>query len=375
MRIEADRDQLLKSIGIAESVISAKSVNIILSNCLFNVSKDNIEIISTDNEIGVRTRMSAVSDSEKSFTVNGKKLASIVKELPQGNIIIDISDSFLLDIKSKNVKGHYSLIGGAKGDFPDLPKADSKDSIEMEQSVLRNMIRKVIYAAATDSIKPVFNGIYFISEEKGKLSAVASDIRRLSMTTLEVDKNIMIAEGIIVPLKTVNEIYRLLTIAGNCSMKIGKSQCFFRIGDTDVISRVIDGQFPNYKQVIPHENKIIVKIKKDSLMESLRRVIIFSREPSYKVVMNFKGDNLKIEAKTPELGEAEEEIAIESSKNENVSVGISAQFMLESLREMDSDTVKVGLTTSMSPVMITPDGVEEYISIIMPIQSKTGGGE
>lgn len=377
MRIEVDKESLLKSINIADSIITSKQVSTILSNCLLNVSKDEITIISTDNEIGIRTKLNAVSDSEDSFTVYGKKLSSILKELPSGGIILDVSKEFLIDIKTEEgkVKGHYTLIGTDSSEFPDIPVYSDEDVVEIEQPVLKEIIRRVVYAAATDTIKPIFNSVFLLSESAGKITAVATDSRRLSMTSMSLSSDFELKAGVIVPLKTINEIFRLLNPSGLCKFFIGKNQCFFQIGETEVISRVVDGSFPNYKQVIPKEQKVKAVVRRESILESLRRAMIFTKEPANKIVMYFKKDYLRIEAKTPDLGEAEEELSIETDGEDEISIGINAQFLIESIREIDSSSVILGITGERSPVTVIPDNEEDFISVIMPIQIKSSSDE
>lgn len=375
MKIEVDREMLLRGITIADSIISSRTISTILSNCLLNISEYGIEIISTDNEIGIKTQVPAKSDKSGSFTVNGKKFASILKEMPKGDVILDIDDSFLVHVRSKGVKGNYKLFGTSRGDFPDVPGFDDDKSIEVDQQMFKDVIRKVIYAAATDLIKPAFNGVYFVSEEHGTLSAVATDSKRLALYTLPINPEVKIEDGIIIPLKTIHEISRLLTSTGNCRFYLGQTQCFFRIGDTMVVSRVVDGQFPNYKQVIPKEQKMNALVDTGKLIESLRRVMIFTREPSYKVILKFSSDNLKIEARTQDIGEAEEELSIALNCEEEITIGISGQYLFDAVKEIDSDQVVLGITSQISPVVVRPEGEEKHISVIMPIQIRSDSSE
>ncbi|MBN1501386.1 MAG: DNA polymerase III subunit beta [Spirochaetes bacterium] len=370
MIIEIDKDHLLKSVIIADSVISSKPVNPLLANCCFNVTENNIEIIATDNEIAVKTYIDAISDSKKSFTCNGKRLSQILKEFPVGNVIIDINESNIIKINSKSgkIKGSYKLIGTSAEEFPEIISVSSKNMIEFDQVVLKEMIKKVIYAASTDSIKPVFNGIFF-KTDGNKISTVASDSRRLSIVTKEIENNIKIDEGIIIPLKTIHEIYKLLN-AGKCIFSVQDKQCCFKIGDTEIISRLIDGQFPNYKQVIPKDFKAECIVDNKLFMESLRRAMIFSKEPTYKIICKFTKNNLHIEAKTPELGEAEEYIDIELKGEEDITLGINAQYIMESVKEIDSLGLKISLTGQMSPVTFMSENDSSYIAVIMPIQIK-----
>ena len=375
MKIHVDKENLLKSIQTADSIISSKNVNTILSNCLFNISKEQIEILSTDNEMAVRTVIDAVSEGDISFTANGKKFSSILKELPNDELVLTINDQMTIDIKtkSKDVKGHYSLIGTSTEEYPEIPLFSENSVIELDQPVLREMIKKVMYAASNDTIKPVFNGLYIISTKKESMSAVATDSRRLALISRTMDNGggMNLEEGFIIPLKTVNEVFRILQSTGQCRFSYDSNQCFFKIGNTEIISRIVDGQFPNYKHVIPNENNMEVIIESKKLLESVKRAMIFTREPANKILLTFEGSKLKIEANTPELGEAEEEITVESTSEEKITLGINAQFMIDCLKEIDSVFIKCGITGQMSPITIMPEDDKEYISVIMPIQIKS----
>ncbi len=371
MRININKELLLKAIGIADSVISSKNINTVLSNCLFNISKDQAEIISTDNEIAIKTKIEAVADGSYSFTANGKKFSSIVKELPDDDIVINVDDSHVIDIKSANIKGHYTLYGTASDEYPELPVISMENSVEIEQAVLKEMIKKVIYAAANDTIKPVFNSIYLVSENPGTITAIATDSRRLSMITRSIVSEIIVGEGIIIPLKTINEVYRLLNNSGVCRISFDSNQCYFKIDDTEIYSRIVDGQFPNYKQIIPKEYSLKAVVETSKILDSVKRAMIFTREPAYKIVMTFNKEILRIEANTPELGKAEEEISYESDSKDKVILGINALFLLDTLKQVNSYSFICGITGQMSPVTIIPEDDKNYISVIMPIQIKT----
>lgn len=377
MILNVDKTSLLKAIIIADSIISSKSINTILANCLFNISEDEIEILSTDNEIAVRTKIDAVCDSKGSFTANGKKFSSILKELPDDELVITVNDSIQIDIKTKssNIKGHYTLIGTSSEDYPEIQEFTFDNSIEIDQKMLKDIIRKVVYAASIDTIKPVFNGVFIISEQKGKFSAVATDSRRLSIISRDIQNDIDLGEGVVVPLKTIHEIYRILESSGTCIFSVKNNQFFFKAGKTEFISRIVDGQFPNYKQVIPKDYVLESSINPKSLLETIRRAMIFTREPANKIVLHFTENKLKIDAKTPELGEAEEELPIKSNNKETMSIGINAQFLIDCLKEIDSDSVICGITGQMSPVTIIPENDTQYTSVIMPIQIKSQHNE
>jgi len=373
MKIKIDKDNLYKAITVADSIVSSKNINTILSNCLFNVSKNEIEILSTDNDMAVRTKVDAIAEGAISFTANGKKFASILKELPKGELHLSIDDSMVISLKpvSKEVKGNYTLIGTTADDFPEILNFNDTKAYELNQSLLKEIIKKVNYAASTDTIKPVFNGIFLSSENQNILTTVATDSRRLSLIKRTLDDPIDLAGGVIIPLKTISEITRLLENDGTCKFSINNNQCFFQIDKTEVISRIVEGQFPNYKQVIPIENNIEVIIDTKKFLESIRRAMIFTREPAHKIILQFNENKLVIEVNTPELGESREEIDIESNSGEQIVIGINAQFLIDALKEIDSSSVKCGITGQMSPITLVPENDANFVSVIMPIQIKS----
>ncbi|MFH0975576.1 MAG: DNA polymerase III subunit beta [Spirochaetota bacterium] len=377
MRIEADKDLLIKSIGIADSLIPSRTVNAILVNCLFKISRDEIEISATDNEIGIKTRLDAQADEDISFTVNGARLSGLLKELPGGLVTIDIDDSYQIAVKTKSgsVKGDFTLIGTSAENYPEIPGFNESGAVEINQGDLKDMIRKVIYAAAADTIKPFFNGVFFVSQSRQNLTLVATDSRRLSIITRNLKNEIDLDEGIIIPLKAMHELQRLLSSEGMCTFSMRENQCFFKIGRTEFVTRTIDHKFPNYKQVIPKEQDITIHVPKNRLAESLRRALIFTRPPANTILCHFKKDLLTIEVKTSELGECVEDVAVDSDIKEEITIGLNAQFLYDSIKEMDSEKIITGITGQMSPVKFIPDNDPDFISVIMPIKIKTTENE
>lgn len=374
MKITANKEMLLKAITTADAIVSSKSINTILGNCLFNVINDNMEIVSTDNEMVIKTKLDIISDTSISFTANGKKFADLLKTLKGNDVVIEADtekELSLINIHDKDIKGKFSLVVTSGDDYPAIPDFNEKQLIEIEQNLLKDMIKKVVYAASHDTIKPIFNGVFFNIENENELTTVATDSRRLSMITRKLDAipNLN-TKSFILPLKTVSEVLRILGSTGNCKFAFNNKQCFFNIGDTEIISRVVEGQFPNYKHVIPPEHIIDTVIETEKLMNTVKRVMIFTREPVNKLVCMFDNSNLAIEADTPDLGTGAEEIEINSVSGGSLKIGVNAQFLLECLREIDSPNVKCGLTGNMSPITFSPENDDTYVSVVMPIQIK-----
>ena len=370
MFFEADKDTLLKSVIISDSAVSSKNTNTVLGNCHFLVQGKTLTVTGTDNEIAVRNKVDIVSTDSFAFTANGKKITQILKELPKGEVKIDVDETYSISIKSKEVKGIYKLLGSSEEEYPAVNIVSNENTIEFDQSMMKEMIRNVIYAAATDLVKPSFNGVFFVSDGADTLTTVASDSRRLSLCSRTIEAKLNLKDGIIVPLKTIQEVYKLLT-AGKAIFSVSGSQCYFQVGRTEIISRLVDGQFPNYKQVIPKDYSLKAVVENKKLMEVLRRVMVFTKDPSYKTVLMFKKNSLSIEAKTPELGEASEQINVETSSDEQITLGINAQYLMDSIKDLSSISIEICVTGPMNPLTIIPEDDSKSLAVIMPIQIKS----
>lgn len=370
MKFEVDRDLLLKALTTADSIITSKSANYILSLCLMYVSKGKLEIITTDKDIMLKTSIDVKSSKDFSFLINGKKFVNIIKEFPKGDVIVSVDENFSVCINSKSLKGNYTLVGMPKGEFPEFKKIDEVIAFEIEQIELKEMIRKVVYSVANDNIKPSFCGIFFTTDENAKLTAVATDAKRLSLFSLPIDSSLKLKEGIIVPKKAIGELYRILCEEGKCVFSIGLNMCSLKIENTEIVSRLIDGQFPNYKQVIPREFSETIIIQREKFIDTIRRMMVFTKEPFYKVSFKLNNEVLIVSSESHEYGKADEELSVTTTNNSTVEFILSANYLYESLREMDEDEIEIKILTATSPIVIKPKNKKNELSVIMPIQLK-----
>lgn len=369
MLIKAEKSSLLHSVIIAESIIQGKSVNAVTDNCLFDVARDFIVISSTDNDISVKTTIDCESDEEVIFTCDGKRLAQILKELPDGTVTISLSQN-LMTVKSAHVKGNYKLVTTDGSEFPEIEIGSFTNSVEISQAQFKRMVKKVLFAASHDSVKPVFNGIYVLSRENDQLALVSSDSRRLSYIHEEVEHSDSVSDGIVIPLKTINEVQKILD-TGVFQFSVSDTQCMFKIGQTTIISRLVDGMFPDFDKVIPKDFVDTVIINTKQLIDSLKRIMVFTKEPTYKTILEFDDTQLIIGAKTPEFGEAQEELQIERNSSEKLKIGINAQYLMDALKEIDSFALRIHITGQLSPMVVMPEDTDNYVSVIMPIQLKS----
>ncbi len=249
-------------------------------------------------------------------------------------------------------------------EFPPLPKFENAKSVNIPQKALRDGLRKTAYAISTDETRYVLNGVLF-SFKDNKLTLVATDGRRLAMLDIELEFPRSHEADIIVPTKAVTELQRLLTDDGNVKVSVGSGQVAFDLNKTLLVSKLIEGNYPNYKQVIPGDAKERVTLERETFLNSLRRVSLLTSDKSNSIKLNFSKNNIDITANTPEVGEAKESLPVQY-KGREFSIAFNPEFLMAPLRALGEDEVFLDLIDEMSPGVLkiqTP-----FLYVLMPMR-------
>jgi DNA polymerase III subunit beta len=249
-------------------------------------------------------------------------------------------------------------------EFPPLPKFEDAKVVTIRQKELRDGLRKTSYAISTDETRYVLNGVLF-SFKDNKLTLVATDGRRLAMVDIELEIPRSQEADIIVPTKAVTELHRLLTDEGDVKVSVSSGQIAFDLNKTLLVSKLIEGNYPNYKQVIPGEAKERVTLERETFLNSLRRVSLLASEKSNSIKLSFSKNNIDITANTPEVGEAKESLAVQY-KGRDFSIAFNPEFLMAPLRNLAEDEVFLDLIDEMSPGVLkiqTP-----FLYVLMPMR-------
>ncbi|MBU1077187.1 MAG: DNA polymerase III subunit beta, partial [Spirochaetes bacterium] len=248
MKLTITKEKLLKSLQLAEDIITSKNTMSILSNLLLETVGKELKVISTDLETAIKIHVNADIKAEGAITVFAKKFTEVIRELPNDDIEIDVDEEKYIKIRSKNaqVKANFRIIGIPKNDYPVLPEFKKEKTITLPQNVFKDMIRKSIFSVSKDEIQGTISGVK-LELNDGKLRLVATDARRLSLIDYKLDSNFSI-EGVIIPQKVLSELLKILNEEGNIEISIGEKQIYFKIDNIELISRLIDGKFPDYNQ-------------------------------------------------------------------------------------------------------------------------------
>jgi DNA polymerase-3 subunit beta len=362
MKFSVTKEKLLEGLQQVQNVVSTRTTLPILSNVLLQADGSEVHLTTTDLDVGVRGCCEAQVDKEGATTLPARRLFNIVRELPSSEIQFDVDGKNAASIRSG--QSFFKILGLPEEEFPPLPKFEDAKVVTIRQKDLRDGLRKTSYAISTDETRYVLNGILF-SFKDNKLTLVATDGRRLAMVEIELEFPRSHEADIIIPTKAVTELQRLLTDDGDAKVSMGNGQIAFDLNKTLLVSKLIEGNYPNYRQVIPAEAKERVKLERETFLNSLRRVSLLASDKSNSIKLNFSKNNIDITANTPEVGEAKESLPVQY-KGRDFSMAFNPEFLMAPLRALTEDEVFLDLIDEMSPGVLkiqTP-----FLYVLMPMR-------
>lgn len=374
MKIRIAQEELHKALQQFHSVAGRKSTMPILSNILLEARDNEVLIFATDLEIGIRGVYQAEVEKPGAITISCRHLMDIVKELPAAEITIESLDGNWIRINCG--KSDFRIAGLSSEEFPAWPEFESQHTFEVESGLIGEMIRKTLYCVAENETRYVLNGAFFkISSEKGGVYAemVGTDGHRLSLIRKKIaeEKDTASEErpGIIIPKKALIELRKLLEDgAVTLSLAMGKNQVLFKKGSIELFARLIEGNYPNYNQVIPARNdKRLAFAHKNELVSAVRRVSVLAKDKISAVRMDIASDKVTFVVNNPELGEATEEMAVDYNL-EPLSVAFNSRYVLDVLQVIEGDEVFIDLADPVSPSILRQGNDPDYLAVIMPLR-------
>lgn len=363
------KDEFLKGLSVAQSVVEKRNTMPILSNILIRGAGGQLQLVATDLEVGVSSRIAADIVTGGSLSINAKKLYDIVKELPEGEIRVRGGEGFNVEISAR--RSRFNILGLDPEDFPSVQEHPDAAYFTLPAAVLADMIAKTIFAVSTDETRFNLNGIFVERGPKG-LRLVATDGHRLSMVEREVDniENFELSKGVIVPRKGFAELAKHLD-GGQFEFGVSGNSAVGRRDGLVISMRLIDGDFPDYKVVIPKSSEKKAYLDRIAFSDSLRRVSLLSPEKFKGVKLSLSSGTLRVSSSNPEMGEATEEIDAEY-KGDPLDIGFNARYLLDALAEIGTEKVYVGLNDDVSQGVLSPvvEGQADlsYVNVVMPMR-------
>lgn len=362
MKFSVSKEKLLAGLQTVQNVVSTRTTLPILSNVLLQAANGQVRLTTTDLDVGVSGTIDAEVEKDGGTTLPARRLATIVRELPAAEVQVEVDSKNVATIRCG--QSFFKILGLPEEEFPPLPRFEEAKSFTLSQQALRDALKKTSYAISTDETRYVLNGILF-SFKENKLTMVATDGRRLAMLDLEVEFARSQEAEIIVPTKCVTELGRLLGDEGDVKMSIAENQVAFEVGGTLLVSKLIEGNYPNYRQVIPGEAKERITLERELFLNAVHRVSLLSSEKSNSVKLVFTKNNIEIAANTPDVGEAKESLAV-SYKGREFSIAFNPEFLQAPLRNLSNDEVYLDLIDEMSPGVIKIQS--PFLYVLMPMR-------
>ena len=376
MGIVVERQSLMNGLSLVQGIVERRNTVPILGHVLIEPDASSIKLAATDLEVGISTQVPCKSGKEKSITLNARKLFEIVRETEGEEFSINTLENDWVELKCG--RSRFKMMGLDPRSFPAMPSQSVKTeggkkkvsvALNMAASVLATMIDKTIFAVSPDEARYNLSGVYLESHEPGKARMVATDGHRLSMIDRSTPGFAM-EGGTIIPRKGLTELRKLLDQGGDAEVKLmldGQLASLKR-GTTEVSMRLVEGEFPDYRGVVPKQTKHHINVTRDALQASIKRAAIFSNERYHGVKLALSNGSLTVSSTSPEMGEASEAIDVDY-RGEDFAVGFNASYLLQALSVIPAETdVELGLSDEASPGLIRTPSDSEFSYVVMPMR-------
>lgn len=374
MRVTVEREVLLTALQRVQGIVEKRNTMPSLANVLLEAKKEGLDISATDLELGMRGLYKATVEEPGSVTFSARKLYEILKEIKDQEIAMTVTSDCLVTITTG--RGEFKVVGLPSKDFPPLPAIERDGLIPLPGKGLLQLIRKTLFAVGDNDTRYVLNGLLIVVTSAGgtpMIRLVGTDGHRLAMAEQKLEaENKESAdaqeEKVIVPKKAAAEIRRLLEEDDDEPM-IGftKNMLIFRKSGLVLTSRLMEGNYPNYQQVIPKGGNKQITVNRDDLEGALRRVSVLSQNKTYAVKLTFSKKAITLFSSHPDMGEANEEIPADFN-GEEFSAGFNARYLLDVLSVLESETVVLNMEASLSPCLIREKDNALFQAVVMPVK-------
>ncbi len=361
MKFKVQKDKLVVAIQTVQNVITTKSALPILSNILIETQQETIRLTATDLDIGITCVIPVDIQEQGAITIPAKRFSDIVKEFPVDIVSVTTKKNNLVVIDSELCQ--FKIMGLAKEEFPKLPEFKDRKVVKVEQVVLKEMLALTSFAVSFDETRYILNGILF-KINKGVLTLVSTDGKRLAIAERKLNIELDVDLSIIVPIKTIHELNRNLKEGGELSLVVGSNQALFDLGGVVIISRLIEGEFPDYKQVVPLVSENKMKIDRSQFLLAVKRAALLATPDYQAVKLEVFKNKLVISKSTPDVGEFHEELAAEYQGRELI-IGFNPVYLMDILKNLSDEVINLELTDGEKPGVIRISG---YIYIVLPMR-------
>jgi DNA polymerase-3 subunit beta len=365
MKLKITRDNLQQGLAAVGASIPTRTTLPVLSNILIDVGPDSIAMSGTDLDIAVSVTVPADVDEPGSLTVPAKKLQELARELPEHPVRINTKGDRL---ELTCGRATFRLNGMPRDEFPTFPTVDFGSSWKIRGKILQELIRQTSFAVSTEESRPILNGVLWQLTD-ADMRMVATNGHRLARMRVSADATTAPRSDLIVPPKALAQVERLFAADDEIEVSRSENHIGFRKNGTQVYTRLIEGPYPNYEQVIPKDNDKVAVADRNQLIQALRRMAVVASDQTHRVRLGFTSNTVRFSVETPDLGEAHEDLEIDYN-GEALDIGFNASYLLEVLRYMPTDEVKLTFKAPERAATIEPagDNAPDYLCLVMPLR-------
>lgn len=361
MRIKILKDDLLQGIQTVQNIVASKATLPILSNMLLETKKDSLKLNTTDLDIGISCEIPVNIIEDGAITIPAKRFHDIIRELPPGDLTISVKKNNQIEIEGLNCR--IKLMGLPKEEFPQFPEFKDKEAVRIKQSDLKEMFRLTAFAVSHEESRYVLNGI-LLEISNNTVRMVATDGKRLAKAERTLNLPVTKDVAVILPIKAVQEVNRNLKDEGDVIMVSAVNQVLFDISGVLIATRIIEGDFPNYSQVIPKNSVPKIALNTNDFLSAIRRANLLATPDFQAVKFEVFKEKLVVSKSTPDIGESREELAIQYNGTEMV-VGFNPQYMIDVLKNINDEKIELEILGPDKPCVIRK---ENYLYLALPMR-------
>jgi DNA polymerase-3 subunit beta len=365
MKLVVSKEEMLSKLSNIQNIVEKKNTMPILSHFLLEAGKQGSYIVATDLDTALKEPLNVKVEKEGRICIPARKMFEIVKEV-EGDLICETIDDQWLKLKAG--ASSFRLACLSAQEFPAWPGMEDMQELSVKSGVLVEAIEKTVYASGENDTRYTLNGILFHIQNGNKMTVVGTDGHRLALIIREINGSVQGENRLIIPRKASTELRKLLDkFNDDTKITVGKNHVLFTVGEIQFLTRLIEGTYPNYEQVIPAANDKRMVVNRAALVKTIRRVSIMSKEQTRGVKVEVAANLIKISSSNPDLGEANDEIAAEYT-GEELTLGFNSGYLLDILEVMDSEKIIMEMQAPLSPVLVKDEQDENYRCVIMPMR-------
>ncbi len=368
MRLTISREKLQEGLQAVTAAVPSKTTLPVLANLLVETTDRGIRLSATDLDIAVSTEVSADIEVPGAITIPARKLGEIVRELPPAPVKLSATGEQRVSLECGRAR--FKLLGLPRDEFPTFPQVRFDDSAwRVKSGALQNLITHTAFAVSTEESRPILNGVLWELRDD-RMRMVATNGHRLAKMETALEGSTAPSSDLIVPPKALEQIRRLFPAEEELEIARGDNHIGFRSPFTAVYTRLIEGPYPNYEQVIPKDNDKSCLLDKAAFVSALKRMSVIASDQTHRIKLSFNAGMLKFSVTTPDLGEANDELPI-NYDGDPLDIGFNASYLLEILRQMPTDEIKLTFKAPERAATIEPHAWSDpavYLCLVMPLR-------